>query len=39
MADYSRHKNLLQKLNCENTDSIELALVYPDFKQMEKLKN
>lgn len=39
MVSYSRHGNLLnKKLNCDNTDNIELALVYPNFEQEEEIK-
>lgn len=39
MVSYSRHKNFLKnKLNCDETDKIELALVYPVFDGGEKIR-
>lgn len=39
IVSYSRHKNFLKnKLNCDETDNIELALVYPVFDGGEKIR-
>ncbi len=39
MISYSRHQNLVgKKLNSNSDGKIELALAYPNFEQMEKIK-